>query len=59
MIERIKVLREKYVGNEKANDMMDATEREIEVYKKYSDYYGYVFYKKHYIQYIDNKNKIM
>lgn len=22
----------------------EATEREIEIYKKYSDYYGYVFY---------------
>lgn len=44
LIERIKTLREKYAGNKEANDMMDATEREIEIYKKYSDYYGYVFY---------------
>jgi len=44
LIERIKVLREEYAGNKEANDMMDATEREIEIYKKYSDYYGYVFY---------------
>lgn len=44
LIERIKVLREEYVGDKEANDMMDATEREIEIYKKYSDYYGYVFY---------------
>ncbi|MCB2300752.1 class I SAM-dependent methyltransferase [Clostridium tagluense] len=44
LIERIKVLREKYDGNKEANDIMDNTEREIEIYKKYSDYYGYVFY---------------
>lgn len=44
LIERIKVLRKKYVGNKEANDMMDNTEREIKIYKKYSDYYGYVFY---------------
>jgi SAM-dependent methyltransferase len=44
LIERIKVLREKYAGNKEANCMMDSTEIEIELYKKYSDYYGYVFY---------------
>ena len=44
LIERIKVLREEYYGDKEANDMMDNTEREIEIYKKYSDYYGYVFY---------------
>jgi ubiquinone/menaquinone biosynthesis C-methylase UbiE len=44
LIERIKILREKYAGNKEANDRMDNTEREIEIYKKYSDYYGYVFY---------------
>ena len=44
LIERIKFLREKYSGNEAANAQMDETEREIKLYKKYSDYYGYVFY---------------
>ena len=24
--------------------MLDATETEIDIYKRYSDYYGYVFY---------------
>ncbi len=44
LIERIKMLREKYVGNQEANDELDCAESEIEIYKKYSDYYGYVFY---------------
>lgn len=44
LVERINKLREKYVDNKEANDMMDDTMQEIELYRKYSDYYGYVFY---------------
>ncbi len=41
---RINTLRKKYLNNKEANDKMDNTLKEIELYKKYSDYYGYVFY---------------
>jgi ubiquinone/menaquinone biosynthesis C-methylase UbiE len=41
---RIQALREKYRDNPKANDMLDATQKEIETYRKYSNWYGYVFY---------------
>jgi ubiquinone/menaquinone biosynthesis C-methylase UbiE len=41
---RVEVVREKYRDNEEANHLLDATIHEIEMYKNYSDYYGYVFY---------------
>lgn len=44
LIDRISMLRKKYLNNRDANDRMDNTLKEIEIYKKYSDYYGYVFY---------------
>ena len=44
LTERIQMLRGKYAGDQEANDRLDSAEREIELYKKYSDYYGYVFY---------------
>ncbi|WP_425449407.1 class I SAM-dependent methyltransferase [Dethiothermospora halolimnae] len=44
LIKRINELRKKYINNKEANDRMDSTEEEIELYKKYSEYYGYVFY---------------
>lgn len=44
LAERINVLREKYAGNKEAKARLDSTEREIELYRNYSDYYGYVFY---------------
>lgn len=44
LTDRISKLRKKYINNKEANDMMDNTLREIELYKRYSDYYGYVFY---------------
>lgn len=44
LLERIGKLREIYKGNEEANLTMDNTMKEIELYRKYADYYGYVFY---------------
>lgn len=44
LTDRINKFREKYKDNKEANDIMDDTQREIEMYKRYSDYYGYVFY---------------
>lgn len=44
LIARINILREKYKNEKEANDSMDNTEKEINLYKRYSDYYGYVFY---------------
>lgn len=44
LIERIEKLREIYKGNKEANLAMDNTMKEIELYRKYADYYGYVFY---------------
>lgn len=44
LLQRINILRQEYIGNKESNDRLDSTEREIELYRKYSDYYGYVFY---------------
>ncbi|NBI05413.1 class I SAM-dependent methyltransferase [Senegalia massiliensis] len=44
LIDRINKLRKKYINNKEANNRLDNTQREIEMYEKYSDYYGYVFY---------------
>jgi SAM-dependent methyltransferase len=41
---RLPKLREKYIGNSEANTLLDATQKEIDIYRKYSDWYGYVFY---------------
>jgi len=41
---RINLLRHKYAGNQEASEVLDASRQEIEMYKKYSPYYGYVFY---------------
>jgi ubiquinone/menaquinone biosynthesis C-methylase UbiE len=41
---RIELLRGKYSSNEKAMEVLNASVLEIEMYKKYSDYYGYIFY---------------
>lgn len=37
-------LRKKYQGNQEANNFLDLIQKEITIYKKYSKYYGYVFY---------------
>lgn len=41
---RLEKLREKYKNNTTALDMINMTQAEINMYKKYSEYYGYVFY---------------
>jgi ubiquinone/menaquinone biosynthesis C-methylase UbiE len=42
--ERIAIFREKYKGNQEALNMLQEFQTEIDLYRKYSDYYGYVFY---------------
>lgn len=42
--ERINELKEKYKGNSKALERLNRTEKEIDMYKKYYEYYGYIFY---------------
>ncbi|MCP4583462.1 MAG: class I SAM-dependent methyltransferase [candidate division Zixibacteria bacterium] len=41
---RIVKLREKYAGNTTALEVIESNQLEIDLYRKYSDYYGYVFY---------------
>lgn len=41
---RIAELEPRYKGNKKALDVLEITKLEIEYFRKYSDYYGYVFY---------------
>lgn len=41
---RLPELREKFHGNAEALGCIDATQKEIDMYRKYSDWYGYVFY---------------
>lgn len=44
LLERVQLLKDKYAGNEEALNQLAETEYEAEIYRKYSDYYGYVFY---------------
>jgi len=44
MAVRIENMRHKYRGNEEAQNILDMEYAEIELYRKYSAYYGYVFY---------------
>lgn len=41
---RLQMLREKYADNKAYLAAIESEQREIDVYKKYSEYYGYVFY---------------
>jgi ubiquinone/menaquinone biosynthesis C-methylase UbiE len=41
---RLPRLREKYRGKTEAEALLDATQKEIDIYRKFSDWYGYVFY---------------
>ncbi len=41
---RLVVFRGKYEGEEKAMELIESIQHEIDLYKKYSDYYGYTFY---------------
>ena len=44
MERRIAQLREKRRGNDAALAVLDASQREVEIYRKYSAYYGYEFF---------------
>jgi len=41
---KIDELRKKYFGNTEAQSVFDSFQLEIDMYRKYSDYYGYGFY---------------
>jgi hypothetical protein len=41
---KLAALRKKYRGNQEANNFLDLILKEITIYKKYSKYYGYIFY---------------
>ncbi len=41
---KLPALREKHDSDEEALQVLDAEEREMELYRKYPEYYGYVFY---------------
>jgi ubiquinone/menaquinone biosynthesis C-methylase UbiE len=41
---RIRILTEKYRGNEEALAFLRASQREIDLYRQYSEWYGYVVY---------------
>jgi ubiquinone/menaquinone biosynthesis C-methylase UbiE len=41
---KIDLMREKYKGNEAANMFLDLSQKEIELFRKYSKYYGFIFY---------------
>ncbi|MFC1896788.1 SAM-dependent methyltransferase, partial [Thermodesulfobacteriota bacterium] len=41
---KLVALREDYKDNPEALVMIELHEREIDLFRKYSDYYGYVFY---------------
>lgn len=42
--ERLATMREKYIENESALETIEFVQLEIDLYRKYPDFYGYVFY---------------
>jgi ubiquinone/menaquinone biosynthesis C-methylase UbiE len=44
LAERIAMLRKKYAGNAEAQNQLDEEHAEMELFRKYSKYYGYEFY---------------
>lgn len=42
--DKINFMRNKYKNDAKANNLLDEFQTEIEMYRKYSDCYGYIFY---------------
>lgn len=44
MLERVAILREKYTGDTEKQTLLDEELVEVEIYRKYSDWYGYEFY---------------
>jgi hypothetical protein len=41
---RIPLLRDRYAGDQEAQDFLDASQEESDMYRKHSSDYGYVFY---------------
>lgn len=41
---RLLLMREKYLGNEEAQKIIDFTQKEIDISRSFNDYYGYIFY---------------
>jgi ubiquinone/menaquinone biosynthesis C-methylase UbiE len=41
---RIVILREKYIKNVQNIKELDMTQKEVDIFRKYSEYYGYAFY---------------
>jgi hypothetical protein len=44
LAKRMSMLREKYAGDTEAQSLLDATQLEMDVFRKYSDSFGYEFY---------------
>lgn len=42
--EQLKLFREKYSDDSEALGIIDSLQTEIDIYRKYSDYYGYIFF---------------
>jgi hypothetical protein len=42
--ERIQMLRQKYKDDAQALNILNEEQREIEMYRKYSQWYGYIFF---------------
>jgi cyclopropane fatty-acyl-phospholipid synthase-like methyltransferase len=42
--DRLRSFREKYAGNTERIEIIDSIQKEIDIYREYSDFYGYVFY---------------
>ena len=41
---KIKLLKNKYKDNTEFTDYLDRTQIEIDLYRKYSEFYGYIYY---------------
>jgi len=44
LLKRIEILKKDYAGDSEAQSELDMTLEEMEMYRKYAEYYGYVFY---------------
>jgi SAM-dependent methyltransferase len=44
MEKRIKILKQKYIDNEEALDVLESMQKEIDGFRKYSEYFGYEFF---------------
>ena len=44
LAERMSMLREKYASDTEAQSLLDATQLEMDVFRKYSNSFGYEFY---------------